>query len=147
MKIKSLLLVATTLAAAATLGAAEKAAAGPKGGRILAATPHPTEFFVTPDRRVEINFYDGTLKPVGPGTQVVTVTAEPKAGRLVLELAETATGFVSRNPLPARDEVYRVVVQVREAASAPPKNFRIDLKLDQCAECQHAEYACTCAGH
>lgn len=147
MKIKSLLLVAATLAAAATLGAAEKAAAGPKGGRILTATPHPTEFFVTSDRKVEITFYDGALKPVGPGTQVVTVTAEPKAGRLVLELAKTAAGFVSTNPLPAGDEVYRVVVQVREAAGAPPKNFRIDLSLDRCAECQHAEYACICAGH
>jgi hypothetical protein len=135
------------LLTAALAFAAEKIAAGPKGGRLLDTAPHKAEFFVTKDRKVEITFYDAARKPVAPGARVVAVTAEPKAGRTVLELERTAAGFVSKTALPAGDEVYRVVVQVRETAGDPPKNFRLDLNLAICAECKHAEYACTCAGH
>jgi hypothetical protein len=125
--------------------AAEKIVAGPKGGRLLDTKPQKTEFFVTKDRKVEINFYNAALKPAAPGTQVVTVTAEPKAGRTKLDLEKTATGFVSKTALPPGDETYRVVVQVRATPDATPQNFRIDLDLAKCGECKHAEYACTCA--
>lgn len=144
MKTKIVLLA---LFSAALGFAAEKIVGGPRGGRLLDTTPLKAEFLVTQDRRVEINFYDAALKPAAPGPRVVTVTTEPKAGRTVLELEKTAAGFVSKTALPAGDEVYRVVVQVREAAGATPRNFRIDLNLAICAECKHAEYACTCTGH
>jgi hypothetical protein len=144
MKTKTVLL--SLLLTAAAL-AAEKIVAGPKGGRLLDTAPNKAEFFVTKDRRVEVTFYDTALKAVAPGARIVSVTAEPKSGRTALELDRTATGFVSKTALPGGDEVYRVVVQVREAAGSPPKNFRIDLNLAHCAECKHAEYACTCAGH
>lgn len=145
MKTKSLLLTFFTLAAVSLLHA-DKVAGGPKGGRLLATEPLKAEFFVTADRKVEITFYDAGLKPVAPGAQTVAVTAEPAAGRTPLELAPTATGFVSQSALPA-GEPYRVVVQVRATADAKPQNFRIDLNLTTCGECQHAEYACICAGH
>lgn len=125
---------------------AEKITAGPKGGRLLATEPQKAEFFVTPDRKVEINFYDAALKPVAPGAQVVTVTAEPPGGRTKLDLDPTATGYISKTALPA-GEPYRVVVQVRAAPDAKPQNFRIDFNLETCGECSHAEYACICAGH
>jgi hypothetical protein len=144
MKTKIVLL---SLLTSALLFAAEKIVAGPKGGRLLDTAPQKAEFFVTKDRKVEVTFYDAALKPAAPGARLVTVTAEPKAGRTVLELEKTAAGFVSKTALPAGDEAYRVVVQVREAAGATPKNFRIDLNLALCAECKHAEYACTCTGH
>jgi hypothetical protein len=134
------------LAAAALSAEAEKTAAGPKGGRLLATEPHAAEFFVTAARTVEITFYDAAKQPVSPGPQVVTVTAEPAAGRVAVALERTATGFVSTAALPA-GEPYRVVVQVRATADAKPKNFRIDFSLAHCAECKHAEYACTCASH
>jgi hypothetical protein len=53
------------------------------------------------------------------------------------------TGFVSKTTLPA-GEPYRVVVQVRATPDAKPQNFRLDLNLALCGECQRAEYACTC---
>lgn len=134
-----LLLLSTALA-----GAAEKIVAGPKGGRLLDSAPLKAEFFVTPDRTVEVNFYDARLKPAAPGTAVVAVTAEPKSGRTPIELRPTATGFASKAALPAAAEPYRVVVQVRAAAGASPQNFRIDLNLEKCGECKNAEYACTC---
>jgi hypothetical protein len=126
--------------------AAEKIVGGPKGGRLLDTKPHRAEFFVNAQRQVEIQFYDAALKPVSPGTQAVAVTAEPKAGRTRLEMEKTPSGYVSKSALPAGDEAYRIVVQVRPDPATAPQNFRIDLNLETCGECKRAEYACTC-GH
>lgn len=145
MKLKSLLILAAALGLAASLNAAEKLVTGPKGGRLLETAAQKTEFYVNAERRVEINLYDAALKPIAPGAQVVVLTAEPKSGRQQMEFEKTATGFISTSKLPA-GEPYRVVVQVRESAGAKPRNFRIEFNLSTCAECDHAEYACTC-GH
>lgn len=145
MKSQPLILFAAALAAAVSL-LADKPAGGPKGGRLLATEPHQAEFFVNAERRVEITFYDAALKPVAPGAQVIAVTAEPGGGRTQLELERTAAGFVSKAALPA-GEPYRVVVQVRANPDAKPANFRIDLNLATCGECQRQEYACICPGH
>jgi hypothetical protein len=144
---KTRLLLPLLLLSAALAGAAEKIVAGPKGGRLLEVAPLQAEFFVTKDRTIEVNFYDASLKPVAPGAHVVAVTAETKSGRTPIELQPTTTGFVSKSPLPASAEAYRVVVQVRSAAGARPQNFRIDLNLAPCDGCKFAEYACTCASH
>ena len=136
-----LLLIAT----AALTFAADNITGGPKGGRLLDTTPLKAEFFVSKDRKVEVTFYDATLKPVAPSAQVVAVTAEPKSGRTPVELGKTTTGFASTTALPAADQPYRVVVQIRATPDAKPQNFRVDLNLDTCGECKRAEYACTCA--
>jgi hypothetical protein len=142
MKLAFLFLAAMTAAGAF---AAEKIVAGPKGGRLLESTPQKAEFFVTKDRKVELTFLDAALKPVSPGERTVTVFAEPKSGRVPVALEKTANGFISKTALPP-NEPYRVVVQVREKPDARPQNFRVDLNLETCGECKHAEYACTC-GH
>jgi hypothetical protein len=146
MKLTSLLSFVALLGTIVSLHA-ETVVAGPKGGRLLAAEPHQAEFFVTADRKVEITFYDAALTPVAPGEQTVTLFAEPATGRVQLPLQPTPTGFVSTTPLPVSAAPYRIVVQTRAAPVAKPKNFRIDLELATCAECGHAEYACTCESH
>lgn len=145
MKTTNTLLLFTLAAAGLFAAAAEKSVAGPKGGRLLATAPHAVEFFVTKDRKVEVTFYDAHQKVVAPGERVVTVTAEPKSGRTPVALVPSETGFVSTAPLPAPGEVYRVVVQIRDSATARPQNYRLDLNLGQCGECKYAEYACACA--
>ena len=120
--------------------------AGPQGGRLLATDPHPVEFLVTPDRHAELIFYTADQTPTGAGETQVSLITEPASGRTTLDLAPTAHGFRSVMPLPEATP-YRVVVQVRTAPGAPPRNFRIDLNLQTCGECQRAEYACTCEGH
>jgi hypothetical protein len=142
MKLKHITFAVAAFCAAASLHA-EKIVAGPKGGRLLESEPQKAEFFVTTDRKVEITFYDAALKPVDAGTQVVTVTAEPASGKVKLDLEKTATGFISKTALPT-GEPYRVVVQTRASADAKPKNFRVDLNLEMCGECQKKEYACVC---
>jgi hypothetical protein len=146
MKLKSALVFAAALGFAASLsGADKKIVAGPKGGKLLETTGQKTEFFVNKDRKVEINFHDAALKPVAPGAQVVTVTAEPTSGRQQIEFEKTATGFVSKTKLPEGDP-YRVVVQLREKADARPQNFRFEFNMEKCGGCKLAEYACIC-GH
>ncbi|HEX2862511.1 MAG TPA: hypothetical protein VHN79_12770 [Lacunisphaera sp.] len=145
MRNKLLLVLLLAFTGTALLHAA-KIAGGPKGGRLLDATPLKAEFFVTPDRRAEVIFYDDHANPILPGDQSVVVIAEPAGGRLTLNLEKTATGFLSATPLPA-GEPYRIVVQIRSTRGATPQNFRVDLNLATCAECQRAEYACTCEGH
>lgn len=142
MKLKHIMLAVAALCAAVSLHA-EKIVAGPKGGRLLETEPLKAEFFVTADRKVEITFYDASLKPTDPGAQTITVTAEPASGKTKLEFEKTATGFVSKTALPA-GEPYRVVVQARATADAKPKNFRVDLDLAICGGCDKAEYACVC---
>jgi hypothetical protein len=142
---KSILLALAVIASASSLIAADKAAAGPNGGRWLETEPLKSEFFVTPDRKVRITFFDKAKQPTAPGNQTISVIAEPKSGRKALELEATRDGFVSKEPLPAGDP-YLVVVQSRASAEAKPKNFRIELNLTTCGECQLGEYACIC-GH
>lgn len=145
MKLHPIVSLLAALCAAVAIHA-EAVVAGPHGGRLLTAEPLQAEFFVTPARHVEITFFDAKLTPVAPGAQSVAVTAEPAAGRVKLDLEKTATGFLSKQPLPA-GEPYRVVVQVRANPEAKPQNFRIDLNLANCGECHRAEYACICEGH
>lgn len=119
---------------------------GPQGGRILTAEAPYAEFFVQPDRTVLVSFYDKDLKPVVPSGQVVTATAEASSGKVKLEFTAKNGTLVSTTPLPEGDG-YRVVVQIRDSAEAKPKNYRLEYHGEMCAECQRAEYACTCDGH
>lgn len=146
MKLKSLLIAVAAACSAVSLSAADKIIGGPKGGRLLEVEGQKAEFFVTPDKRVEITFYDAALKPVAPAEQVVAVTAEPNSGRTKLDLEKTATGYVSKTALPD-GAPYRVVVQMRAKPDAKPQNYRVDLNLKTCGECDRAEYACTCSEH
>ena len=143
MKLKSLFIAVAALCSAVSAVAAEKIVGGPKGGRLLEVDGQKAEFFVTKDKKIEITFYDAALKPVAPSEQVVAVTAEPKSGRTKVDLEKTATGYISKTPVP-EGTPYRVVVQMRAKPDAKPQNFRVDLDLSNCGGCKRAEYACTC---
>lgn len=146
MKKKTMLSLAVALCAAALVHA-EKIVGGPSGGRLLETEPVRAEFVVSAERKAEIRFYDVALQPVAPESQTVAITAEPAGGRVKLEVVKTAFGFATKEALPAADEPYRVVVQVRATPEAKPQNFRVDLNLGHCGGCDRAEYACTCESH
>lgn len=143
---KTITFLISFLLAVTAACASETTVAGPKGGRMLIAEPVRAEFFVTAERRVEISFYDAAGKTVSPGAAAVTVTAETTSGRVAVPLVAKDATLVSTEPLPP-GEPYRVVVQVRPSPGVRPSNFRIELNLHECAECQQAEYACTCDSH
>jgi hypothetical protein len=70
-------LILTILTIAAIVFSAEehdhKAIPGLKGGKVLETEPLHSEFFVQPDKKVSMTFYDESMKPVAPGEQVVKV--------------------------------------------------------------------------
>lgn len=140
--IRKLTLVSIALLASAVAFAA-KPIPGPKGGRILTTEAPHAEFFVEKDRKVAVMFYDAKLKPLAPGAQVVSAVAEAKSGKVTLAFEQTAAGFMSKTALPEGDD-YTVVVQIRDAAGAKPKNYRVLFHDEICKECKRAEYACIC---
>ena len=143
MKIIRHLTIAVLALAVSAASWAAKPLVGPKGGRILTTEAPHAEFFVEKDRKVVVSFYDRALKPVAPGGQAVTATAETRSGKVKLEFAEQNGALVSKSPLPEGDD-YMVVLQLRENANARPRNYRVRYLEEICGECKRAEYACTC---
>mgnify|MGYP001599474669 CR=1 FL=1 len=140
--LRSLALTVITLAASAVAFAA-KPIPGPKGGRILTTEAPHAEFFVAKDHSVVVTFYGADLKALPVSGQVVTATAETKAGKVKLDFAEKDGALVSKSPMPEGDD-FTVVVQIKDNASARPKNYRVLYHDEICAECKRAEYACIC---
>lgn len=141
-------LLALFLAAPAAMAAenhAHKTIPGPQGGRMLECAPLHAEFFVRPDRKISVTFYDESLKPVAPSSEEVKAVAETKAGKTAFEFEKAGGAFVSKTPLPAGDG-YRVVLLIKSGAAAKSRNFRIDYQESVCGGCKRAEYACIC-GH
>lgn len=116
---------------------------GPKGGRILTTDAPHAEFFVEKDRSVVVTFYDRDMKPLSVSGQAVSATAEAKTGKVALNFVEKNGAFASTAPLPEGDD-YNVVVQIRENATARPRNYRVLFHDEVCDECKRAEYACVC---
>lgn len=116
---------------------------GPQGGKVLESTPLHAEFFVQPDQKISVTFYDDSMKKVPPSMQSVKVIIESKSEKKTIELEKAALAFVSKEPITSGDG-YRVVVQIKNDPAAKPQNFRIDYITALCGGCKRAEYACTC---
>ena len=83
------------------------------------------------------------MKAQPDAAQVVTATAEAPSGKVKLEFEKKADLLVSKTPLP-EGEHYTIVVQMKTAADAKAKNFRIPMDLSECGKCHNPEYACIC---
>ncbi len=129
--------------AASSVALLAKPIPGPKGGRIVTTEAPHVELFVAADRTVVVSLYDKDLKSVAVAGQAVTATAEAKTGKVKLSFVAKDGVLVSTAALPAGDD-YTIVLQVRDTATAKPKNFRVLFHEEICAECKRAEYACTC---
>lgn len=140
---KLLKLVLVLVVAMAPAVAGERIKAGPRKGRVLELVAKNAEFFVEKDRTVSIAFYDSAMKAQTPTTESVAATAEAPSGKTKLEFEKKGDLLVSKTPLPA-GEPYTVVVQVKGAADAKAKNFRIPLNMTICKGCSNPEYVCTC---
>ncbi|MGN6554304.1 MAG: hypothetical protein ACTHLW_11360 [Verrucomicrobiota bacterium] len=138
-----LLTLAAALGIGITLAADKPALGGPKGGRLLESIEPKAEFFLEQDRTVCFAFYDAAMKPIPVGSQSVTVIAETKEGNVTLAFEKRGDVLVSQSKLPEGDG-YNLVVQFKPTPDARPRNFRFKLETHTCAECQRAEYACTC---
>jgi hypothetical protein len=119
--------------------------AGPNGGRIITTiTPH-AEFFVMPDRKVQITFLDKAGKVIPPADQVVTILAGERMSPTTLTFSKSGNKLVSNAALPKGDEI-PAVVQIKSAPNAKSVTEKFNVDLAKCGECKLAEYACIC-GH
>lgn len=147
MKIRSIALTLLAVALALVpLRAHEKGrtVAGPNGGLILEKVEPRAEFFVTPDRKVQITFLDKANKPVAPAEQVVTVTVGQRITPTKLAFEKSGTSLLSTTVLPSGND-YPAVVQIKPTASGKTTTERFNLDMTKCGECKLGEYACICA--
>ena len=127
-----------------TLNAVDKKhLGGPKGGRFLEKTEPRAEFFLEKDHTATITFYDAESKPAAADSQSVTIIAEAKDGKKMVEFEKKGDVLVSKTKLPAGGD-YNVVVQLKQRPDAKPQNFRFKLDLATCGGCKRPEYACVC---
>ncbi len=121
-----------------------KIKAGPNGGRVLTGVKPNLEFYVTPDRTVQLTALDDTLKPVALGTQSVTAVAGDRNQPTKLNFTAKDGKLVSDGKLPEGND-FPVVVQIKAAPDAKAVNEKFNLNLSKCPTCGNAEYACVCS--
>jgi hypothetical protein len=116
--------------------------AGPNGGRVLTAANPPAEFWVMPDKKIQITFLDAKDKPIAPSGQVVTVTTGQRTAPVTLTFEQKGDALVSTKPLTADKQP--AIVQIKSTPDGRPSVDRFTIDLSICGECNHPEYACTC---
>lgn len=152
MKPNRILALAAALLATSTLPAADDGhghshqqnVAGPHGGRLLTAGLPHAEFFVMPDRKVQITFVGDDGQAIAPASQVVTVTTGERSAPVKMTFAKVGNSLVSDQPVPAGNN-FPVVVQIKPEPDAKATIEKFYLNLTKCPTCQFAEYACICA--
>jgi len=143
--IKKLLLLVAATAVLTSAFAHEQKIAGPNGGRLITSVSPRVEFLVTADRKVQLTFVDAAGKAIAPAEQSATVTSGDRSSPTTLTFTRQGDALVSNAPLP-EGRIVPTVVQLTPAPGAKPVVERFNVNLAVCAECKHAEYACTC-GH
>jgi hypothetical protein len=141
-----LVLSLITLSAVFSNIQAEDKAKAPHGGRLIEVGEQQLEFFVTPERMVEVRFLDRDLQTVSQAGATLQVVAQAKSGSQKLDLVLKENVYVSEQALPA-DEPYNVVLRVKATEGSSYENLRLVYNTVICAGCQLPEYGCTCEGH
>ncbi len=139
MKTKIIALIIASLTFA---NAAEKIKA-PNGGRIIDTVTPNAEFFVTPEKKVEVRFLDDAGKVIAPAAQVVTVTMGDRSAPTKLAFTKDGDKLVSDKTIPEGKDL-PVVVQIKATPDAKSVTEKFNLNLAKCPTCSNAEYACTC---
>jgi len=139
----STLLLLLLVGTASLVSAHEDKIAGPNGGRLLTVIEPHAEFFVTPDRQVQITFVDDHLAPIAPAQQTVVVTAGDRSNPTTLSFTRHGDVLLSDGPLPAGNN-FPTVVQIKVNPDAKATVARFNFNPIICPECSHPEYACIC---
>jgi len=152
MKTTRILAFTAALLTSITLQAADdghghshaKKEAGPNGGRLITSIDPHAEFFVMPDRKVQITFVGADGKAIAPADQVVAVTTGDRSAPVKMTFAKSGDiALVSDQAVPDGNKL-PVVVQIKLTPDAKAIVEKFTLDLSQCPGCVHAEYACTC---
>lgn len=121
----------------------DHAKVGPTGGKLITDLEPHLEFFVNKDKKIEIRFVDEENKVIAPGEQVIAAVIGERSNPTKLTFAKEGDKLVSDKPIP-EGNLLPTVLQVREKEGAKAHNEKFNLNLNECPECKHPEYACTC---
>jgi hypothetical protein len=138
-------IVALILAALGIANAAE-ALKTPNHGRLIDAVESPTEFLVTPEKKIEIRFLDKAGKVIAPTGQVVTVSMGDRSNPTKLTFKQDGDKIVSEQTIAVGDNLPLVLqIRAKEGAKAVTQKFNLNFVI--CPTCKNAEYACSCDHH
>ncbi len=149
MKIHQILALAAALVFTLQSGEAgpnhshKKKEAGPNGGRLVTSIKPHAEFFLTPERKVQITFVGEDGKAVAPEEQVVVVTTGQRSAPVKMTFAKMGETLLSEQVVPDGESL-PVVVQIKSTPDAKAVVEKFNLNLSVCPGCSLAEYACTC---
>lgn len=142
-KTRLLTLIATLAIASGLQAHGDKKEAGPNGGRILTAVEPHAEFFVTPERKVQITFLNDKDKAVAPTAQTVMVICGDRSNPTKLSFTKSGNTLISDKALPEGND-FPTVVQIKVTPDAKTVTEKFNLNLNACPTCKFKEYACIC---
>jgi hypothetical protein len=143
MKSTILSLLILLVGTASLASAHEHKIAGPNGGRLLTIVEPHAEFFVTPDRKVQITFVDDALQPIAVAAQTVIVTAGDRTAPTTLNFVREGNVLVSDRELPPGNN-FPAIVQLKTSPEAKTTVARFNVNFSTCPGCNYTEYACIC---
>ncbi len=120
-----------------------KKIAGPNGGRILTGIEPRLEFFVTADRKIKITAVNEKGEAVALAEQQVTLVGGSRSNPTNMKFTKDGDSLVSDKALPEGNNI-PVIVTIMPKPGADKVMQKFNLNLNDCPECSHKEYACTC---
>jgi len=121
----------------------EKKQAGPNGGRLITSIDPHAEFFVMPDRKVQITFIGDNGKAIAPSGQLVAVTTGERSEPVKMTFNRSGVALISEQSVPEGNN-FPVVVQMKSTPDSKAVVEKFTLNLSNCPGCSLAEYACVC---
>lgn len=117
----------------------------PNGGRVIQLADGQLEFYLTPERFVQITFLDDTGAVVPAADQVVSVIGGDRSAPTKLEFVKNAGLLRSTQALPHLKNM-PIVLQIKATPDAKRVREKFYLNTSDCPSCIFKEYACVC-GH
>lgn len=121
----------------------EEKEAGPHGGRIFTTTEPHFEFFVTPERKVQITFLADDGKAIAFSTQSVSAVAGERSAPTKFTFSKVGDSLVSDVALP-KGMLVPLILTVKLSNTIEPIREKFNVNLENCSECDFLEYACIC---
>jgi len=117
----------------------------PNGGRLVASVEPHFEFYVTPERFVQITFIGNDGKVVPVAEQKVSAIGGDRSAPTKVEFTKQGDVLLSKEALPEQNNM-PMVLQIKVTPGSKTVREKFNLNLNDCPTCSFKEYACAC-GH
>ncbi|CAA6694231.1 MULTISPECIES: hypothetical protein [unclassified Lentimonas] len=116
----------------------------PNGGRIIDSVEPHLEFYVTPDRFVQITFLDAHGQAIPFTEDEISAIGGDRSSPITVEFERKGDVLVSEEPLPEMKNM-PIVLIIKDTSEATTVREKFTLNMSGCPTCSHKEYACVCA--